>query len=88
MQISKKYIIGTSRNGRQCQRKSTAGWKLLCRVNDGSKIWYQLTDLKESCPVQVAEFVVAQNLVAEPDFAWWVPYTMKKHNVIISAIKS
>ena len=44
--------------------------------------------MKNSCPVQVAEFAVSHNLVAEPAFAWWVPYTMKNGNVIISAIKS
>jgi hypothetical protein len=47
-----------------------------------------LKELKESNPVQVAEYVTAKGLDSEPAFSWWVPYTLKKMKVIISAIKS
>jgi hypothetical protein len=36
----------------------------------------------------VAEFARARGIDGEPAFAWWVPYTLRKHDVIISAVKS
>jgi Reverse transcriptase (RNA-dependent DNA polymerase) len=47
-----------------------------------------LKDLKESNPVEVADYVVANKLVSEPAFRWWVPYTLKKRERIIAKIKT
>ena len=44
---------------------------------DGTTSWERLADLKESKPIEVAEFAVAQGLHDEPAFFWWVPYTLK-----------
>ena len=44
--------------------------------------------MKESYPVQVAEYDVAKGISNDPAFSWWVTYTIKKLNVIIAAIKS
>ena len=60
---------------------------MLVSMKDGSEQWYPLKDLKESNPVQVAEYAVAKRIDDEPSFSWWVPYTIKKRDVIISAIK-
>ena len=38
--------------------------------------------------IEMAEFAVASQIQDEPAFTWWVPYTMKKQNRIISKIKS
>jgi hypothetical protein len=38
--------------------------------------------------VEVAEYAVANKLVSEPAFKWWVPYTIKKKERIISKIKT
>ena len=35
-----------------------------------------------------AEYTVAAKIAIEPAFAWWVPYTLKKRNRIISKVKS
>jgi hypothetical protein len=35
--------------------------------------WLPLKDLKESYPVQVAEYAVANKFAKQPAFAWWVP---------------
>lgn len=64
-------------NGRQYHRKSTAGWNLCISWKDGSTSWEKLSDLKESYPVEVAEFAKAQGIDHEPAFAWWVPYVLK-----------
>ena len=38
--------------------------------------------------MQTAEYAVAAKIAMEPAFAWWVPYTLKKWNRIISKVKS
>jgi hypothetical protein len=44
--------------------------------------------LKESYPVQLAEYAVTARISEEPAFAWWVPFTLRKRNRIISKVKS
>ena len=82
--MADKFII---RNGRQHVRKTTKGWKLCIQWKDGSTSWENLTAMKESYPVEVAEYAVAQGIDHEPAFSWWVPYTLRKRNRIISAVK-
>ena len=53
-----------------------------------SEQWYPLKDMKESYPVQVAEYAVAKGISNDPEFSCWVPYAIKNRNVIIAAIKS
>ncbi len=36
----------------------------------------------------MAEYAAAQGLTEEPAFAWWVPYTLRKRDVIVSAVKA
>ena len=57
-------------------------------MKDGSEQWYPLKDMKESYPVQVVEYDVAKGISNYPEFSWWVPYTIKKRNAVISVIKS
>mmetsp|Transcript_2939 Transcript_2939/g.6245 ORF Transcript_2939/g.6245 Transcript_2939/m.6245 type:complete len:166 (-) Transcript_2939:1675-2172(-) len=47
----------------------------------------RLADLKESYPLEVAEFAEARSIADEPAFAWWVPWTLKKRRAILSAVK-
>ena len=80
-----KYVV--TRRGQRRLRKTTVGWKLLVRWKDGSETWIPLKDMKESHPVEVAEFAKARGIADEPAFAWWVPYTLRKRDVILSAVK-
>jgi hypothetical protein len=50
--------------------------------------WIALKDLKESYPVQLAEYAVITRISEEPAFAWWVPFTLRKRNRILSKVKS
>ena len=43
--------------------------------------------MKESHPVQVAEYARARGIDEEPVFEWWVPHTLKKRHVIQAALK-
>jgi hypothetical protein len=40
--------------------------------------WERLMDLKESNPIEVAEYAIWRGIDNEPAFAWWVPYTPLK----------
>ena len=42
--------------------------------------------MKESNPVDVAEYVTARGIEQEPGFAWWVPYTLRKRDIIVSSV--
>ncbi len=74
-------------NGTTCQHKSTKGWFIHCRWKDGSTSWEKLSDLKESHPVQVAEFAVQMGVALEPGFNWWVFRVLKKRDTIILLVK-
>lgn len=77
--------VTTKRGGRnQCQ--TTIGWKFLVEWKDGSSNWVPLKVLKETNPIEIAEYAVAMGLADEPAFAWWVPYTLKKRDRIIAAV--
>jgi hypothetical protein len=43
-------------------RKTTKGWHLCVEWKDGTTSWERITDLKESNPVEVAEYAVGKNL--------------------------
>ncbi len=65
---------------------STIGWQVCCQWKDGSKSWENLADLKESHPLETAEYAVTQGIDHKPAFNWWVPHVLKKHGWIISLV--
>ena len=81
-----KYI--TTGRGQRRLWKTTAGWKLLVEWKDQSESWVKLSELKESHPVETAEFAKSRGIDDESAFAWWVPHTLRKRNAIISAMKT
>ena len=66
--------------------KLTRGWQLCMRWKDGSTTWEPITRLKESNPVELAEYAVAKGLQEEPEFSWWVPHTVRKRDRIIATV--
>ena len=48
-----RYITVNNRNH---HRKTTKGWTLCVEWKDGSSSWERLADLKESYPIQIAEY--------------------------------
>jgi len=44
--------------------------------------------MKESIPIEVAKFAIAKGIANESAFCWWVPYTLRKRDAIISAVKA
>ena len=60
----------TTGTGTRRRRETTIGRELLAQWKDGSTNWISLKDLKESYPVQTAEYAVAAKIAMEPAFAW------------------
>ena len=78
----------TTKTGTRRHRETIKGWELLVRWKDGGTDWIALKDIKESYPVQVAEYAVSSRISEEPAFAWWSPSVLKKRNRIIAKTKS
>ena len=73
-----------TKTGTKRRKETTKGWELLIRWKDGGTDWVALKDIKESYPVQVAEYAVLVRISEEPAFAWWAPSVLKKRNRIIA----
>jgi hypothetical protein len=86
--VKMKDMWITSINGNKSIHLTTKGWKLCVVWRDGSTSWEPLKDLKESNPLQVAEYAVANDIDNEPAFAWWVKEALQCHNRMISAARS
>ena len=66
------------KDGLRRAKSTTKGWKLLVAWKDGTPSWVPLKDSKESHPVQVAEYALANKTVEEPAFACWCTTTVRK----------
>ena len=86
--VTKDKMFVYTKSGQKRHRKNTEGWKLLVRFKDESEQWVPLKVMKETNPVDVAVFAKAEGIDDEPAFAWWVPYTLRTRDRIISAVNS
>ena len=86
--VAKSDMYIYTKSGQRRLRQTTIGWKLLVLFRDGSEQWIPLKILKETNPVDVAEFAIAREIDDQPAFNWWVPYTLRKRDRIIAAINS
>ena len=86
--IPKSQGTYISRSGFERKKLTTRGWEICVRWKDASTDWIKLKDLKDSYPIPLADYAVANNIQSEPAFAWWVPFTLKKRTAIISKVKS
>jgi hypothetical protein len=77
----------TSHNGNRVPKKTTRGWQLLCQWKDGSSSWVPLVELKQSNPIELAEYAIANQIHEEPAFKWWISDVLRRRNRIISKVK-
>ena len=70
-------------NNSRKRRITTKGWKLKVEWKDGSHSWVPLNIVKESNPIELAEYAISRDIQDEAAFAWWVPYIIKKRNRVI-----
>ena len=69
-------------------RRTTKNWQLLVQWKDGSTSWTPLKDLKESNPVEVAEYAVANKIANEPAFIQWAKDVLRNRDWIIAKVRS
>jgi hypothetical protein len=81
--IDKANGTVTLANGNVKPKITTQGWQLLVIWKDKSMSWVKLKDLKASNAIELAEYAVANQIVEEPAFIWWVSITLCKWNHII-----
>jgi hypothetical protein len=81
-----EYFVTKTGTKQMCQ--TTVGRKFLVKWANGSWQWIDLKIHKESNPVQVTEYAMTRDIGEEPDFAWWVPYVLRKRDVTVSAMNS
>jgi len=86
--VPKDQGFYTNPQGIQRRIRTTKGWQVCVQWKDGSTDWIELKDFKASYPVELAEYAVVNKIEDEPAFAWWVPYTLKKRDRIISKMKT
>ena len=86
--LSKDDGFVVDRQGRRHPRTTTRGWELQVEWRDGSSTWVPLSELKESNPIQVAEYAVANKIAEEPAFAWWARNVLRKRDRIIKKVKA
>jgi hypothetical protein len=67
---------------------TTKGWQLKVKWKDGSYDWLPLSQLKESNPVQVAEYACAHSIHREPAFNWWVQKILRKRDRLINKVST
>ena len=78
----------TTRSGRRRMRETTSGWFFKVLWKDGSEQWIPLNIMKESNPLEVADYATARGIDHEPAFQWWIPFTLRKRDRIISSVNS
>ena len=68
-------------------KRTTAGWKINVEFSDGTTDWLPLRDVKESNPIELAEYAVGCKIDHEPAFKWWVPLVLRKRHQMINKVK-
>jgi len=84
--LKDKYIY--TKSGPRRAHKSIARWKLLIAWENGSEEWIPLSIMKELNPCDAAEYSESVGITHEPAFSWWILYTLRKHDCIISAVNA
>ena len=75
--IQKEDGYYKGRNGNKHKKKATRGWDLHVNWKDGTSDWVALKDLKQSNPIELAEYAIRNKISDEPAFSWWVTDTLR-----------
>ena len=77
------YAVGNH----QQPKMTTAGWKIYVEFTDGTTAWLPLKDVKESNPIELAEYAILNRIDDEPAFKWWVSLVIRKRNRMVNKVK-
>jgi hypothetical protein len=78
----------TTRTGTTRKVQTTRGWELYVQWKDGSTTWVPLSEMKQSFPIETAQYARDHELLKEPAFDWWARHVLKKSLTVLSKIKS
>ena len=56
------------KGGQKVFKRTTKGWELCVRWKDGSSSWVKLKDIKDSNPIETAEYARAVGIEKQPAF--------------------
>jgi hypothetical protein len=68
--------------------RTTKGWEICIQWKDGTSSWHPLSEIKNSFPVHLAEYAVANSIQDEPAFKWWVKEAIKRRKYMLKAVKT
>ena len=86
--ISNVDGFSKSRSGKLHRKRMIHVWKILVEWRDSSVDWVPLKELKQSNPVELAEYAVVNEISDETAFNWWVKETLRHIYRIISKVKT
>jgi hypothetical protein len=86
--LKKAEGYSETKSGNLVPKRTTRGWEILCEWKDQSTDWIRLADLKDSYPIELAEYAKSNGIADEPAFAWWVPHVLRKKDRILAKVKT
>mmetsp|Transcript_6492 Transcript_6492/g.15328 ORF Transcript_6492/g.15328 Transcript_6492/m.15328 type:complete len:280 (+) Transcript_6492:692-1531(+) len=86
--VKREDGVYTLESGMKRKKRTTAGWDFYVTWKDGSSNWIPLKDMKESFPIEVADYAISKGIQDKPAFAWWVPHVTKKRDRFLGKVKS
>ena len=86
--IDEDNAFFTTHMGIRRRKQTTRGWDICVEWKDGTSQWIAMKDMKNSYPIELAEYATNNDIAHEPAFAWWVPYTLRKRKLMINKVKS
>lgn len=79
---------GNQEASQAAPKKTTAGWEVRVQWKDGASSWLPMVEVKDSNPIELAEFAILNGKDKEPAFAWWIPHALRTRRRMISKVKS
>jgi len=71
---------------RDTARHTTKGWRFHVTWKDGTTSYVPLREMKNTFPVETADYVIGNQLDKESAFSWWVPHVKHKRERMISKL--
>ena len=65
---------------------TTKVWDFQIKWASGDTTFIALKDIKETNPVKISEYVLANQLEKEPAFTWWIRTALKRRDTMIRKI--
>jgi hypothetical protein len=85
--VTKENMWSIAANGSHHMKRTTAGWEVCVKWKNGSTSWESLANIKNSYPIQLADYAVLNKINDEPAFAWRIPQHLQNRTRILKATK-